>query len=97
MTLAALGRVILAALSVVIPVYRSEHALPELLKRLVPALTKIADAFELLLIDDGSDDGSWRVIEASAPMTRGCAACASVAIMVSRTPCSAVFGPRVTT
>ena len=45
-------------LSVVIPVYRSEHALPELLERLLPALTKIADAFGLLLIDDGSDDGS---------------------------------------
>ena len=45
-------------LSVVISVYRSEHALPELLERLLPALVTIADAFGLLLIEDGSDDGS---------------------------------------
>lgn len=37
-----------------------------MLERLIPALTGVTDAFELLLIEDGSDDGSWRVIEAAA-------------------------------
>lgn len=50
----------------VIPVYRGAPTLPILLGQLVPALTDMAPSFEILLIDDGSDDGSWRLIEAAA-------------------------------
>jgi glycosyltransferase involved in cell wall biosynthesis len=49
-------------LSVVIPVYRSETILPELVRRLEPVLTAIADSFELVLINDSSPDSSWDVI-----------------------------------
>ncbi|HKF03858.1 MAG TPA: glycosyltransferase family 2 protein [Candidatus Sulfotelmatobacter sp.] len=49
-------------LSVVIPVYRSEAILPELVRRLGSALTVSAEEFELILVNDCSPDGSWEVI-----------------------------------
>lgn len=49
-------------LSVVIPVYRSETILPELVRRLEPVLTAVADDFELVLVNDCSPDQSWEVI-----------------------------------
>jgi len=48
--------------SVVIPVYRSEAILPELVRRLEPVLAAIADSFELVLVNDCSPDRSWDVI-----------------------------------
>lgn len=49
-------------LSVVIPVYRSEAILPELVRRLGPVLAGRADEFELILVNDCSPDRSWDVI-----------------------------------
>jgi len=49
-------------LSVVIPVYRSEGILPELVHRLESVLAAIADSFELILVNDCSPDRSWDVI-----------------------------------
>jgi undecaprenyl-phosphate 4-deoxy-4-formamido-L-arabinose transferase len=49
-------------LSVVIPVYRSEKILPELVSRLESLLTAIADSFEVILVSDCSPDRSWDVI-----------------------------------
>ena len=51
------------ALSVVVPVYNSETSLAELAARLGPVLEKTASSYELILVNDGSRDGSWRVIE----------------------------------
>lgn len=50
-------------LSVVIPVYRSEAALPMLVQRLQPVLAALACEYELVLVNDGSPDRSWEVIE----------------------------------
>jgi len=50
-------------LSVIIPVYRSAEGLPELVKRLEPALQALSRPFELVLVNDGSPDSSWQVIE----------------------------------
>jgi len=49
-------------LSVVIPVYRSESILPELVRRLESVLEATADRFELILVNDSSPDRSWEVI-----------------------------------
>ena len=49
-------------LSVVVPVYRSETILPELVERLQAVLNRIASAYELILVNDSSPDGSWDVI-----------------------------------
>lgn len=50
-------------LSVVIPVYGSEAALPSLVQRLQPVLAAVAREYELVLVNDGSPDWSWEVIE----------------------------------
>src|SRR5579864_7836096 len=50
-------------LSVVVPVYGSEAILPELVQELGEVLPELATQFELVLVNDSSPDGSWRVIE----------------------------------
>jgi len=52
----------LPGLSVVVPVYRSEAILPELLRRLDSVLPAIASSYDLVLVNDSSPDGSWDVI-----------------------------------
>jgi glycosyltransferase involved in cell wall biosynthesis len=51
-----------SGISVVIPVYRSELIVPELVRRLDNALSKITPKYELVLVNDSSPDGSWDVI-----------------------------------
>jgi len=53
----------LPTVSVVIPVYNSELSLRVLLERLSLVLPTIARQYEVILVNDGSKDGSWRVIE----------------------------------
>lgn len=48
--------------SVVIPVYRSEKILPELVRRLCNVLAGIAPKREIILVNDCSPDGSWETI-----------------------------------
>ncbi len=55
-------------LSVVVPVYNSEEILADLVAQLGPVLRGLADDFEIILVDDGSRDGSWRV---AASLSRG--------------------------
>jgi undecaprenyl-phosphate 4-deoxy-4-formamido-L-arabinose transferase len=52
-----------ASISVVVPVYNSEGSLRALVERLEPVLRAHAARFELLLVNDGSKDGSWSVVE----------------------------------
>jgi glycosyltransferase involved in cell wall biosynthesis len=47
----------------VVPAYNSELSLPELVRRLQPVLDAAVTEYELILVDDGSRDGTWRVIE----------------------------------
>jgi len=49
-------------LSVVIPVFHSETGLKELIDRLKVVLFSISTEIELILVDDGSSDGSWEII-----------------------------------
>ena len=53
-------------LSVVIPVYKARDCLAELYRRLVQALEPITRNFELVLVEDGGEDGSWEEIAALA-------------------------------
>jgi undecaprenyl-phosphate 4-deoxy-4-formamido-L-arabinose transferase len=48
--------------SVVIPVYNSAETVPELIARLVAVLEGLGPAYELILVDDGSQDGSWEAL-----------------------------------
>jgi glycosyltransferase involved in cell wall biosynthesis len=61
-------------ISVVVPVYNSAEMLPELVKRLDKVLSAMGRDFELILVNDGSKDNSWMVIERLAsgkPWVRG--------------------------
>lgn len=60
--------------SVVIPVYRGEASLPQLIARLEPVLASNFDKFEIILVNDCSPDGSWNVIidlQKTHPSIRG--------------------------
>jgi glycosyltransferase involved in cell wall biosynthesis len=62
------------SVSVVIPVYNSEQILPELARRLAAVLPQACDHYELVLVNDGSRDGSWEQISrlaADHPWIRG--------------------------
>jgi glycosyltransferase involved in cell wall biosynthesis len=49
-------------ISVVVPVYRSEAILPELVQRLSQVLPSLAAQYELILVSDCSPDNSWKII-----------------------------------
>jgi undecaprenyl-phosphate 4-deoxy-4-formamido-L-arabinose transferase len=61
-------------LSVVVPVYNSEATLEKLVGRLTAVLAPSAPKFEIVLVNDGSRDGSWSAIQKTAeksPQVRG--------------------------
>jgi dolichol-phosphate mannosyltransferase len=53
-------------LSLVIPVYNEEEALPALFDALRPVLGSIGCEYEILFVDDGSRDGSGRLLAKAA-------------------------------
>jgi len=50
-------------LSVVVPVYRSEATLRTLVERLRAVLDGTGMSYEVVLVDDGSPDGAWHILE----------------------------------
>ena len=50
-------------LSVVIPLYNEEESLPELVAWIGRVVARQGWSHEIILVDDGSTDGSWKVIE----------------------------------
>jgi polyisoprenyl-phosphate glycosyltransferase len=61
-------------LSVVIPAFNEEGALPELLPRVGRVLDSLGADWELIVVDDGSTDGTWAIVEAASrddPRIRG--------------------------
>ncbi len=60
--------------SAVVPVYNSEATLEALCERLIAVLVPLTSRLEILLVNDGSRDGSWLAIEkltAKLPQVRG--------------------------
>jgi glycosyltransferase involved in cell wall biosynthesis len=60
--------------SIVIPCYRSEQSLPHLAARIQQTMSAAEVSFELVLVEDGSPDGTWTVIQQLArrhPFIRG--------------------------
>lgn len=61
-------------ISVVVPLYNEEESLPELAAWIGRVMKENGLAHELILVDDGSTDASWKVIEELSrqnPMVRG--------------------------
>jgi undecaprenyl-phosphate 4-deoxy-4-formamido-L-arabinose transferase len=51
------------AVSLVIPVYNEEASVEEVYRQSVAALESIGRPYEVIFVDDGSSDGTWRVLE----------------------------------
>lgn len=49
--------------SVVAPVFNEDETLPHFYERVVEVMEKLGEPFELLLINDGSRDGSYRIMQ----------------------------------
>ncbi len=61
-------------ISVVVPLYNEAESLPELVAWIDRVATSNALSYEVILVDDGSSDDSWRVVEelkARYPAVRG--------------------------
>src|ERR1700674_5004094 len=60
--------------SIVIPCYRSEQSLPLLIQRIHQTMSAAEAPFEVVLVEDGSPDATWKVIRELAcryPFIRG--------------------------
>lgn len=60
--------------SVVVPLYNEEESLPELCDWIQRVALAHAFTYEIILVDDGSVDGSWKVVEQQAilnPFVKG--------------------------
>lgn len=50
-------------ISVVSPVYQAEKIVDELSRRIISSVSTITENFEIILVEDGSPDNSWKKIE----------------------------------
>ena len=50
-------------ISVVIPVYNEAATIEEVLRRTVEVLESLARPYEVIVVDDGSSDGTWSIVE----------------------------------
>ena len=53
-------------ISIVVPVYRGEALIEPLVERLSESLPTFSKKYEVLLVNDGSPDNSWTVIQGLA-------------------------------
>lgn len=61
-------------ISVVVPIYNEEESLPELCDWISRVMQSHGFTYEIILVDDGSEDASWKVVQAQAaanPMIKG--------------------------
>ncbi len=63
---AAMSELARPALSVVAPCYNEQEVLPEFLRRVGTVLDAAGGTAEVVLVDDGSRDGTWDVMTAAA-------------------------------
>ncbi len=57
-------------ISVVIPLFNEEESLPELVAWIADVMQKNDFSYEVILVDDGSNDSSWQVIEKLASVNK---------------------------
>ncbi|MDE6262209.1 MAG: glycosyltransferase, partial [Muribaculaceae bacterium] len=50
-------------ISVIVPLYNEEESLPELAQWIERVMAEHGFSYEVIFVNDGSTDSSWRVIE----------------------------------
>lgn len=50
-------------LSIIVPLYNEEESLPELMSWIDKVCTENRYSYEVIMVDDGSKDGSWEVVQ----------------------------------
>jgi glycosyltransferase involved in cell wall biosynthesis len=55
-------------ISVVVPVYNEEENLPILVPKLVEVFKSLPKSYEMIFVDDGSSDGSRRILKGMIPL-----------------------------
>lgn len=50
-------------ISIIVPLYNEEESLPELIQWIKRVMDEHGFSFETIMVDDGSNDSSWRIIE----------------------------------
>jgi undecaprenyl-phosphate 4-deoxy-4-formamido-L-arabinose transferase len=58
-----LGHSDIPAVSLVVPVYNEETTVEEVYRQSVAALESLGQPYEIIFVDDGSTDGTWKTIE----------------------------------
>lgn len=53
-------------LSIVVPVYNEEESIPKLYQALVPVLVRLKKSSEIVFVDDGSNDNSFKILSGLA-------------------------------
>ena len=56
-------------ISIIVPVYNEEESVAPLCQKLFQALATLNRSYEVIMIDDGSSDGSWGQLQAQAAHT----------------------------
>ncbi len=57
------GDILRTQIAVVVPAFNEAESLPELVERIDAAITKMGRTWEVWIIDDGSDDGTFEVVQ----------------------------------
>jgi undecaprenyl-phosphate 4-deoxy-4-formamido-L-arabinose transferase len=60
----------LPVVSLVVPVYNEERTLEEVVRRAAATLDGLGKPYEILVVDDGSRDGTWAIVERLAAADR---------------------------
>ena len=50
-------------ISIIVPVYKSQETINELVERLVKTLSQLENDYEIILVDDRSPDDSWQILK----------------------------------
>ena len=58
-------------ISVIIPLFNEEESLPELYSWIERVMRENMFSYEVIFINDGSTDGSWKVVEANDRCSAG--------------------------
>ncbi len=59
----AKGEILRTQIAVVVPAFNEAESLPELVERIDAAITEMGRTWEVWVIDDGSDDGTFEVVQ----------------------------------